>query len=281
METDLTVMDYPALSQKRLVINAALTGMVPRKADNPNLPITPHEIIKDALIAADLGASIIHIHARGENEEPVWEREVYKKIIEGIRDKRPDLILCVTTSGRNYSEFQKRAAVLDLDGDFKPDMASLTMGSMNFATQASVNPPEVIQGLARQMLDRGIKPELEVFEPGMIDYAKYLYKKGFLQPPFYFNLLLGSLGTINATPKNLQFMVNNLPLESIWAATGIGASQAKMELEAIKQNGGVRVGLEDYLFLDENKKQIASNEALIRRVLGWAKEHGQICGYGY
>ena len=274
---EASLLDYqPAHNiQEKVVINAALTGMVPTKAVNPNVPVTPDEIVRDACRAVQLGAAILHLHARDENEIPTPDINIYRRIILGIREKYPEVIICVTTSGRNYSDFEKRSAVLRLKGDAKPDMASLTLGSMNFAHQVSVNSPQTIQGLAKMMLDEGIKPEMEVFEAGMVDYSKYLYRKGFLRMPFYYNFLLGSLGTMNGTLENLGFLVKQLPSCSVWAATGIGTSQFDVQGYALKLNGGIRVGLEDNLYLDKNKTILASNEQLILRTLDLIKQNGK------
>jgi hypothetical protein len=172
-----------------LIINAALTGMVPTKADNPALPITPEEIAEDAARCVHAGASILHLHARDEKGGPTYRAEVYARIITAIREHRPDAIVCVSTSGRTFKSFEERSEVLWLEGDLKPELASLTLGSLNFPKQASVNEPEMIHSLAGCMSERGIVPELEVFDFGMVDYAKTLLDRGaaanaaLLQPP--------------------------------------------------------------------------------------------------
>ncbi len=164
-----------------------------------------------------------------------------------------------------------RAAVLDLDGDLKPDMASLTLGSMNFPQQASVNEPAMIQALAARMYERGIVPELEVFDLGMIDYARFLLERRMLRPPLYFNLLLGSLGTLAATPFHLATLAMALPQPSTWAAAGIGRFQFSMNSQAITMGGHVRVGLEDNLFLDTEKRRPATNADLVARLVTLAR----------
>ncbi|MCE5211088.1 MAG: GNAT family N-acetyltransferase [Deltaproteobacteria bacterium] len=275
LEADLTAIDLPSSSRQKILINAALTGMKPRRSDNSFLPVTPAEIAKAALEAGELGASIIHLHAREANEAPTPDPAIYAEIIGRIREKNPDLIICVTTSGRNWHELEKRAAVLELPGDLKPDMASLTMGSMNFPTQASVNPPQVIQSLADRMLARNIKPELEIFEVGMLDYAKYLIRKGFLRQPVYFNLILGSLGTMSASPDNLRYLVSQLPAFSPWAASGIGRFHGKVQELTAAMGGGIRTGLEDSLYLDINKQIPASNSDWIRKAVDAARRSGR------
>lgn len=275
LEADLTSVASPVPSREKLLINVALTGMKHIKSDNPHLPVTPEEIAADALEAARLGAAVVHLHARDTSGAPTPDASVYAEIISRIREKNTDLIICVSSSGRNWQELEKRSAVLNLDADVKPDMVSLTLGSMNFPDQASVNPPDVIQALARGMLERGIKPELEVFEAGMIDYGRYLIRKGLIRQPGYFNLMLGSLGTISAAHDSLTFLVGRLPAFSTWAASGIGRYRTRVREMAAAAGGGLRTGLEDHLYLDEDKKQPATNGALISQALEAAARHGR------
>ena len=275
LEADLTTIELPSSSRKKLLVNAALTGMKPRTKDNFYLPITPAEIAKAALEAGELGAAIIHIHAREVNEEPTPDPLMYAEIIERIREKNPDLIICVTTSVRNWQEFEKRAAVLEMPDKIKPDMASLTMGSMNFPMQASINAPHVIKSLAIRMLERNIKPELEIFEIGMLDYTKNLMREGFLQQPAYFNFILGSFGTVGASPDNLRYLVSQLPAFSVWAASGIGEFHNKVQDMAAAMGGGIRTGLEDSLYLDINKQILASNSDWVRRAVDAATSNGR------
>jgi len=273
LEASLKNIKWKINKPEKLIINFAPTGMVSRKKDNPNVPVTATEIARDALKAALKGASIIHIHARDAEESPSPDPKIYSEIILRIRDKRPDLVICVTTGGRNYKDFSKRSASIEITGDAKPDMGSLTIGSLNFPKQAVSNEPDIIMALAKKMLENEIKPELEVFEIGMVDYYKYLFKKGFLKLPLYTNILLGSLGSMNASKQNLEFMLKSLPPFNYWAATGIGKFQGKVHKMAIKKGGGVRVGLEDNIYLDEHKTVLATNMDLIDRVLSYKPEN--------
>ncbi|MEM8885348.1 MAG: 3-keto-5-aminohexanoate cleavage protein, partial [Planctomycetota bacterium] len=233
-----------------IIINAALTGMVPRKADVPHLPETPDEIAADAARVAAAGASIVHLHARVHGE-PTHEKEVYGDIVEAVRARCPELVICVSCSGRHVRELAQRSEVLELDGDRKPDMASLTLGSLNFPGQASVNDPTTIAGLATRMREHGIRPELEAFEPGMVEVAHYLLRKDVIDAPLYFNLLLGSRGTAACTPMNVAAMTAALPAGSTWALAGIGRFQFGANLMAIAAGGHVRVGLEDNVWMDD------------------------------
>ena len=200
-----------------LIINVALTGVIPSRAMAPHVPLTPAEIVADAVRCHDVGAAVVHVHARDRDGRPTYDAEVFAEIISGIHRERPQLIVCATTSGRRYGEFEQRSAVLELDGDARPDLASLTTGSLNFPDGPSVNTPEMIAALAERMQARGIKPEFEVLELGMVNTAKLLIKRRLARPPYYFNILLGSPHTAAATALNLTAVVADLPAHAIWS----------------------------------------------------------------
>ena len=252
--------------QRKLIINLAPTGMVPRTSDNSAVPVVAERIARDCESCRALGASMFHLHAREDSEDPAWRKEAYREIILAVRRRCRDAIVVVSTSGRTHGAFEQRSDVLNLDGDAKPDMASLTLGSLNFPRQASINEPSMIKRLADAMNERGIVPELEVFDSGMLDYAKYLIERKTLREPFYFNFLLGSLGTLSATPFNLASLVMSLPSGAAWAAAGIGRYQFAMNSLAIVTGGHVRVGLEDNLFMDVEKTREATNPLLVERI---------------
>ena len=232
--------------KNKFIFNFTPTGMIPTKDMTEHVPIQPEEIITQVLETAELGVNMVHLHARDiETEAPTYKKEVYSEIISGIRQKNKDLVLCVSTSGRNFPEFEKRSQVLELTGEVKPDFGSLTLSSLNFNKQASMNAPDMIRALAQKMLDNNIRPELEAFDLGMINYAKYLITKGLVKPPYYFNLILGNIACAQANILSLGLMINELPSESIWSAGGIGNWQLKMNAMSIIEGGGVRVGLED------------------------------------
>ena len=258
-----------------MVVNACVTGMVPTKADNASLPTTPAEIAADVERCVAAGAAIVHLHARDDDGRPTWRPEVYRRVIAAVRERTPDVVVCVSTSGRVFNELEQRAAVLDLDGDEKPELASLTLGSLNFPRQASVNEPETIRGLALRMRERGITPELEVFDLGMADYAGYLVDRGVLAPPHYANVLLGSLGTLSATAFNLATVVRALPEGTVWSGAVVGRFQFPVNAMAVTSGGHVRVGLEDNLWLDAEKRRPATNLALVERIVALARAAGR------
>jgi len=250
------------------ILNFTPTGMIPTKAMTAHVPVDPGDVVAQVREAAELGANIVHLHAREpESGQPSHRRELYAEMIAGIRTHCPDLIISVSTSGRQVAEFEKRSEVLDLAGPLKPDLGSLTLSSLNFNKQASVNTPQMIQALAAKMLALGIRPELEAFDLGMINYAKYLARKGLLRAPYYFNLILGNIACAQATMLSLGLMVNELPEDAVWAAGGVGDAQLGMNAMAIVAGGGVRVGLEDNIWYDEERTRLATNRELIERVL--------------
>lgn len=251
---------------KDLILNLAPTGMVPTRAMSSAVPLSPDEIIADCRLCADLGATILHVHARDEDGRPTFRKDIYARIIAGIRETHPDVIICVSLSGRNFPEFEQRSDPLLLTGDLRPDMASLTLSSLNFARTESINAPDMVVRLAKTMEDRGIRPELEVFDAGMVNYARYLADRGILKPPFYFNVLLGNLSSAQVTPLHLAAITQDLPPESVWCAGGIGESQLAANTLGLLFGNGVRTGLEDFLWLDADRTQPATNEKLVSRV---------------
>jgi len=259
----------------KFVVNFTPTGMIPKKSDNPFVPVTSDEIIQDIQAAWESGITMVHLHVRDEiTEQPCYKKESYAKVIKGIREFAPELVICVSTSGRNFSDFGKRAEVLQLEGDLKPDMASLTLSSLNFNKQASINEPSMILDLAREMQNKGIKPELEVFDAGMINYAKYLINKNLLTAPFCFSLILGNIACAQADLLHIGLMIRDLPEQSSFSLGGVGNSQLPVNSLAISMGYGVRTGLEDNLWYDPSRSRLASNIELLQRIkkLGRANE---------
>lgn len=261
---------------KDLIVNFTPNGMIPTKDVNPFVPITPEEIARDVRDALELGITMVHLHARDPaTGAPTHRREVYAEIIERIRAFSTDLVICVSLSGRNVAELEKRAEPLQLDGWYKPDMASLTLSSMNFSQGASVSSPSTIQALARMMQAQGVLAELEVFDVGMINYAHYLARKGLIEPPHYFNLLLGNIASSQVDLLHLAVLLRDLPFHSLWSLGAIGDAQLAMNTVAIACGGGVRVGLEDNIWLDHERTQPARNSDLVRRIHVLAELHGR------
>ncbi|MES2072365.1 MAG: 3-keto-5-aminohexanoate cleavage protein [Pseudomonadota bacterium] len=258
-----------------LIINLAPTGMVPTRAQSPFVPLNPSEIAADVVRCVKLGVSMVHLHARAQDGAPTEDLAVYGDIIGAIREQVPETIIVTTTSGRVASEVERRASTLYLDHKLQPDMASLTLGSMNFSREASVNAPQTIIRLAQIMKEQGIKPELEVFDLGMVNFAKILIDKGLIEPPYYFNILLGNPGTAQATLLHLAAIVGDLPPQSIWSLGGIGRFQLQANALGVVMGHGVRVGLEDNLWLDDERTLLADNAQLVQRITDQAKALGR------
>lgn len=258
------------------LLNFTPTGMIPTKAMTPEVPILPSEIIAQVVEAVALGANMVHLHARdAATGKPTYEKAVYAEIVAGVRAQHPELVICLSTSGRDFPGFAERSECLELTGDLKPDMGSLTLSSLNFNNQPSMNAPEMIQSLARKMLELDIKPELEAFDLGMINYAHYLIRKGLLRPPYYFNLILGNIACAQANLLSLGLMIKELPDDAIWSVGGIGDSQLRMNAIGIADGGGVRVGLEDNIWYDAARTRLASNRDLVARVIDIAHAMGR------
>ncbi len=257
-----------------VIVNFTPTGMIPTRSMTPHVPISVNEIVEDVHEAVGIGITMVHIHARDERTgKPTCSADVYGDIIAGIRKFDQELIIGVSLSGRDIVELRSRAEPLQLAGDLKPDMGSLTLSSLNFNRQASVNAPDTIQALAAEMLSRGVLAELEAFDSGMINYAKYLERKGLLQRPHYFNLLLGNIACAQADMLHVGVMLNDLPDESYWSLAGIGRAQLPMNSVGIALGGGVRVGLEDNIWYDDDRTKPATNADLLKRIRRLTEAH--------
>ncbi|MDW8345277.1 MAG: 3-keto-5-aminohexanoate cleavage protein [Verrucomicrobiae bacterium] len=238
------------------------TGLESMKRQSPHVPVTPQEIIEQVHEAYEIGITLVHVHARHNDESPTHEPEIYATIFDGIRKHCPDLVICASTSGRVEQDFDKRSAVLEL----RPDMGSLTLGSLNFSSGPSINAPRTIERLLEKMEQFGVRPELECFDVGMINYAKYLIERQRLKPPFYFNLLVGNLATAPDDLIQVGLMIRSLPVGAWWALAGIGRAQLRANTLAILEGGGVRVGLEDNLWEDDARTRLATNASLLQRI---------------
>jgi 3-keto-5-aminohexanoate cleavage enzyme len=252
-----------------LIITVAPTGNVPTKERTPHLPVTPEEISAVAVRCREAGASLIHIHARDEQGMPTLDAGTFARIHRQVVEST-DLIVQVSTGGRAGMDPKARAAAVRL---IRPEMASLTTGSMNFPDRVYANPFDVVEHLAQVMLEVGTKPEMEVFEAGMIANAQLLVEKGLAQSPLHFDFVLGSRGSMAATAPNLVFLAGSIPAEATWTVAGIGRWQLPMAVLAIVMGGHVRVGLEDNIYY--RKGELATNEQLVGRVARLAEELGR------
>jgi uncharacterized protein (DUF849 family) len=258
-----------------LLVNFCPTGMIPTKEMTPHVPISPQEVIENVCGILELGIAIVHLHARDESGTPTYKATIYEEMILGIRQHFPETVICVSCSGRNFPDLERRSEVLDLTGRAHPDMASLTMTSLDFPTGPSLNAPDMVVALAEKMIRNGIKPELECFDFGMINAANMLIRKGLLAPPFYFNLLLGSRYSVPATARHLSNMVADLPPGALWSAAGIGLFQLPMNVLAIAMGGHCRTGLEDNIFFGFKRGELGTNRAMAERLVRLTEEFGR------
>ncbi|WP_296352506.1 3-keto-5-aminohexanoate cleavage protein [Ramlibacter sp.] len=255
-----------------LIVNLACTGVIPTRAMSPHVPLALNEVVDDVARCMALGVQMVHLHARDADGVQTADPEPYGRMIEAIR-KLPggrDLIVGVTTSGRKDSSFESRSRVLDLDGDAKPDMGSLTLSSLNFIQSASINQPQTIRQLAKRMQERGIRPELEVFDAGMANFAAVLRNEGLVDGTPYVNVLLGNIASAQADLLQFAAILSALPSGCTVSVAGIGRQQLGANGLGILAADGVRVGLEDNLWLDRARTVHATNANLVQRVVDQA-----------
>jgi 3-keto-5-aminohexanoate cleavage enzyme len=254
---------------EKLIITAALTGAETTKEQNPNLPVTPQEIADAAYEAEQAGASIIHLHVRDRDGRPTQSVETFRQTISLIQ-KKCRAIIQVSTGGAVGMTAEERIAPISL----KPEMATLTTGTVNFGDGVFLNPPEYIEHFAQKMKENGVKPEIEVFEAGMIKNALALVKKGLIQMPLHFDFVMGVPGGIPGEPRDLVYLVESIPAGSTWTVAGIGRYELTLGAMAIIMGGHVRVGFEDNIYY--KKGELAeSNAQLVERIVRLAGEFGR------
>ena len=245
------------------IISVAVTGSVPRKKDNPAVPITIPEQVESTQAAYEAGAALVHVHVRNADESSSSDPEKFAALQEGIRKHCPDIIIQFSTGGRGRS-LDQRGAMLYL----KPDMASLATGSVNFPTIVYENPPDFVRHLAQQMLDYGIKPEIEAFDLAMLYNTVDMVNQGLLKPPPHVQFVLGVKHALPAKRDILEFEVRKLREmlpDATWTAAGIGRHQLEVNHWALEMGGHVRTGLEDNIRWDRNTLA-ESNAQLVKRV---------------
>ncbi|MCL1993944.1 MAG: 3-keto-5-aminohexanoate cleavage protein [Spirochaetes bacterium] len=248
---------------RKVIITVALTGNVPTKEMTPHLPVTPQEIADQAYACWKEGAAVAHIHARDDKGLPTSSVDVYRQIMECLAGKKDcDIITQLSTGGRAGNSALERGQMICL----APEMASLATGSSNFPAKANLNDPDTISHLNSEMAKYNVKPEIEVFDAAMLHNAVHMASKGVLSAPLQFNFVLGVPGSLPATPKNLFYLYESLPAECTWTVTAIGRRQVELAAMALALGGNVRVGLEDNVFYDYEKKSLATNVDLVKRV---------------
>jgi 3-keto-5-aminohexanoate cleavage enzyme len=251
---------------RKLIITAAVAGAELTTDDTPYLPSTPREIAEEAVRACGAGAAVVHVHARTEKGEPTQDREVYREIIDRIRD-RCDAVIQVSTGGAVGMTPEERLQPVYL----RPEMASLTAGTVNFGDDVFHNPRGLMVRFAEAMRGQGVKPEIEIFDAGMVANALWLARRGLVDEPLHFDFVLGVPGGLPAGVKNLVYLSESIPPGSTWSVAGIGSGQLPMAAAAVIMGGHARVGLEDNIFY--RKGELAKGNApLVERVVRMARE---------
>ena len=256
------------MSANKVIITAAISGAEVTQQMNPAVPYTIEEYVREAKLAYEAGASIIHLHARFDDGTPTQDRDRFKVIIDAIQEACPDVIIQPSTGGATGMTADERLQPTELN----PEMASLDCGTMNFGgDEIFVNTENMIIEFATRMNERGIKPELECFDKSHIDMALRLVRKGYIKPPLHFNFVLGVNGGATGTPRDLLFMKESIPKGSTFTVSGIGRCQLEMNVMAMLIGGHVRLGLEDNL--KYNRERIGvSNAEFVERIVRIAKE---------
>ena len=254
------------------IITVAITGAIPRKADTPAVPVTPSEQIESTQEAFEAGASVAHIHVRNPDESPSSDPKLFAQVQEGILKHCPKMIVQFSTGGRGRSQ-NERGRMLYL----KPDMASLATGSVNFPAQIYENPPQLVEDLARSMLEYSVKPEIEVFDVAMLYNAKIMADRGLLKRPCQVQFVMGIPNALPARRKLLEFLISELKelmRDATWSAAGIGRHQLEVNQWCLELGGHLRTGLEDNIKFDKDRLA-RSNGELVTRLAGLCSSFGR------
>lgn len=255
---------------EKLIITACITGAEIEKRDFPNLPTTPEEQAQEAWACRMAGASIIHLHVRNEKGESTQDRVYFERAFKAIKEKAPDLIIQPSTGGSVGMTAEERLQPISL----RPEMATLSCGSVNFGDGVFMNTPQNMEAFAERMKAEGVKPEIEVFDVGMINNALALVKKGLVAMPLHFDFVMGVPGGIPGTPKNLLHLVESIPPGSTWSVAGIGRTELPLGVMAIILGGHVRVGFEDNVYYKKGEP-CKNNAQLVARIARLAEELGR------
>jgi 3-oxoadipate:acetyl-CoA acetyltransferase len=254
------------------IITVAITGSLPRKKDNPAVPITVAEQVESTHEAFEAGAALAHLHVRNDDETPTSDPERFARLLEGLREHCPGMILQVSTGGRSGAG-RERGGMLPL----RPDMASLSTGSCNFPTRVYENPPELVDWLAAEMRAHGVKPEIEAFDLSMIFKAVEMAREGRIEGPLHVQFVMGVRNAMPVDREVFEFYVRTLKRlapDATWTGAGIGRGQVTLNRWSLELGGHVRTGLEDNVRLDRDTLA-PSNAALVRQVVGLCGEYGR------
>jgi len=257
---------------KPLIITVAITGSLPRKKDNPAVPITPAEQVESTHQAFEAGASLVHIHVRNDDESSSSNPERFAEVQAGVKKHCPGMIIQFSTGGRGRQQ-DERGAMLYL----RPDMASLATGSVNFPTTIYENPPDFVEGLAKSMLEYEVKPEIEVFDLAMLYNAASLLKKGLLRAPLHVQFVFGIQNALPARRSIFDFLRSELKEvlpDATWVAAGLGRHQFEVNQWCLEAGGHCRTGLEDNIRYDQTRLA-TSNADLVNKIVEICDRYGR------
>ena len=256
----------------KLIINCAITGSRITREQTPYIPVTPDEIINSAVEASEAGAAVVHIHVRDlKTDLGTQDIGLFREVHEGIK-ARCNVIQCLTTSGipgRNLPDDERLVSL-----GLKPELGSIDCGTINMGKLVFLNSEDFVERAIREMLEKGIKPEMEIFEPGMIEFCKRLIGQNLINKPHYFGFILGSPSGAPANIRTLLTLIDSLPPDSLWFAAGIGRHQLPITSLATILGGHVRVGLEDSIYYSAGVLA-KSNSELVSRCVRIAREVGR------
>ena len=233
------------MNSSKTIITVATTGAWPTKANNPNVPMTPEEIAEDVYTCWKAGAAIAHLHMRDDQGKGTMDKNKFRETVELLRTNHPDcdIILNMTTSGALTANDDDRMVHLQ---ELRPELGTYDCGSMNWLhTGLFLNPPAFLEKLGKNMQEWGIKPEIEIFDTGMLYSALYYIKKGVLKAPCHFQIVLGAPGGMTVDLDHLLYLHRLLPENCTWSACGIGKGHMPVMLTTIALGGHLRVGMED------------------------------------
>jgi len=253
----------------KLIITAAMIGAEVTRQDHPGIPVTPEEIAEAAYECYNAGASIIHLHVRKPDGTPTQDVAIFK-VAMGLIKEKCNVIVQVSTGGAVGMSPEERIAPVQL----RPEMATLTAGSVNFGEDVFLNSPQDVELFALMMKEYGVKPEIEIFDTGMIATAIRLAKRDILLSPLHFDMVMGVPGGIPGTPRNLLNLVESLPEKATWTVAGIGRTELPLGVIAIILGGHVRVGFEDNIYYSRGVLA-DSNAQLVARIARMSREMGR------
>ncbi len=256
----------------RLIITAAITGSRITRDIAPHIPYTPEEIVQSSIECWNAGASIVHIHVRDPKTGlGTQDFTLFQQVVNRLREQT-DLVLCLTTSGIPGRNLPTKERLIPLE--LEPELASLDAGSINLGKGVFSNPPDFLDEAAKRMKEKGVKPEIEIFDSGMIVTALRMQQEGKLDEPLHFQFVLGTPSGAPATHKSFLHLYEHISKKSTWSIIGIGKSHLPMSMIGLTMGGHVRVGMEDNIYYDKGALA-TSNAQFVERIVRISKAYGR------